>query len=74
MTDPAVRRVVLDMSNVTCADSSLLNLLHHRPQRTPRPGRPFAEPTGVHLLEMTGAHTVLTVTDSHASAREVPLD
>ncbi|MFE9927845.1 STAS domain-containing protein [Streptomyces sp. NPDC005533] len=73
VSDPAVQRIVLDMSGVTFADSSLLNIL----LRIHRSGRlVVAGPLHhrlVALLELTGAHTVLTITDSLAAARTHPL-
>jgi anti-anti-sigma factor len=73
MADPAVRRIILDMSSVTFADSSLLNvLLRVRRSRRLVLAGPLHDQLD-RLLEMTGAQTILTVTDSLAAAREIPL-
>ncbi|MFJ9080449.1 STAS domain-containing protein [Streptomyces sp. NPDC102278] len=64
--DPSVRRVILDMSHVSFADSFLLNLLVflHRTGRLilagPLPGRV------TQLLRLTGMDAVLTIADGPA--------
>ncbi|MBL1110416.1 STAS domain-containing protein [Streptomyces sp. 5-8] len=73
VSDPTVRRIILDMSGVAFADSSLLNIL----LRIHRSGRLVAAGPIHHrlvvLLELTGAHTVLTITDSLAAAPAHPV-
>ncbi|SEE25795.1 anti-anti-sigma factor [Streptomyces sp. TLI_105] len=72
MADPAVRRIILDMSSVTFADSSLLNvLLSIRCSGRLVLAGPLPDQLD-RLFEMTGAQTILTVTNSLAAAREIP--
>ncbi|MEU6311678.1 hypothetical protein [Streptomyces sp. NPDC047014] len=66
-SDPAIQRIVADMSRVTFADPSLLNILlrMHRSARLMVAG-PLRQRLVV-LLELTGTHTALAVTDSPAA-------
>ncbi|MFF1414773.1 STAS domain-containing protein [Streptomyces sp. NPDC058289] len=70
VADPTVRRIVLDLSQVAFADSSMLNELV-RLRRTGHPlvlAGPLA-PQLSRLFELTSAHQIFTITDSIDEAR-----
>ncbi|THA46195.1 anti-sigma factor antagonist [Streptomyces sp. A1136] len=69
VADEGVRRIIIDVAQVTFADSSMLNALltTHRCGCLILVG-PVQDQLG-RLLELTGADTVLTVSDSLDTAR-----
>ncbi|WP_411105262.1 STAS domain-containing protein [Streptomyces sp. cmx-4-9] len=70
--DPSVRRIILDMSHVSFADSSLLNLLVvlHRTGRLILAG-PLPDRV-TQLLQLTGMDAVLTIAEGLPGARALP--
>ncbi|MFD3719815.1 STAS domain-containing protein [Streptomyces sp. NPDC058674] len=73
VADEAVRRIIIDVAQVTFADSSMLNALltTHRRGCLILAG-PLQDQLA-RLLELTGADTVFTVTGSLEAARVQPL-
>ncbi|OKK16335.1 hypothetical protein AMK16_25705 [Streptomyces sp. CB00455] len=71
--DPTVRRIILDMAQVTFVDSYMLNLLvrAHRTGRLVLAG-PLPEQV-TQLLRLTGADAVFTICDNLPHARNLPL-
>ncbi|OKK16112.1 hypothetical protein AMK16_25685 [Streptomyces sp. CB00455] len=70
---PDSRRIIIDVADVSFADSSMLNLLlaAHRSARLVLAGP--LQKQFVRLLETTGANSILTIADSLPTARTLPL-
>ncbi|MFD6934672.1 STAS domain-containing protein [Streptomyces goshikiensis] len=73
VADQHIKRIIIDVAQVSFADSSMLNrlLATHGSGRLILVG-PVQEQLA-RLLEMTGADTVLTITDGLSTARTLPL-
>ncbi|MFD3682753.1 STAS domain-containing protein [Streptomyces sp. NPDC058613] len=73
VADEGVRRIIIDVAQVTFADSSMLNVLltTHRCGCLILVG-PLQDQLA-RLLELTGADTVFTITGSLETARAQPL-
>ncbi|MER7124438.1 STAS domain-containing protein [Streptomyces goshikiensis] len=69
-SDPAVRTIVLDVSKVVFADSSMLNeMIQLRHSSRPLVLAGPLPPQLNRLFDLTSAHQVFTITDSLEAAR-----